>query len=249
MNNLQIFMTLLVLYWSDLITGPILYIVRKVEHWYDIKNFKREIEATKNMTTEEKLEKGYVREWKPEPYEPPTKIEEICWQIKSIFWYKILEHPEDFRNWLIHKFQRAKRGWSNRDTWCFHYFLATVIIGGLKHLKKTKHGVPNAFCHSKSDDNNAEFAKCIKRWDNALNCMIKTFETSIFISEDHWVYQNSTKYDIKQANYWRTAHKEWRKDDPKAYRKKELKVMTKKECKEYERGWALFQEHFWSLWD
>ncbi len=249
MNNLQIFMVLLVLYWSDLITGPILYVTRQIKFWTDKWDMEREKEVTKNMTTDEKLEKGYLREWKPKPYKPPTKFEIIYWRIKNIFWYKILEHPEDFRKWLIHKFQRAKRGWSNRDTWCFHYFLSEVIIGGLKHLKKIKHGIPGVFCTTKADNNNEEFNKCIKKWENALDCMIKTFEIGLNMSEYNWVYQNSNKYDIKHANHWRKIHKKWLKDDPQLYEKRELKVMTKKECKEYERGWELFRIHFFDLWD
>ncbi len=254
MNNWQIFITVMILYWSDIITGSILYIVRKIDHWLSVRRMKRDAEEMrearkKGKTTDEMVDAGILHKWKPEPYVPPTKLEEVWWWTKSILWYKILEHPEDFRAWLIHKFQRAKRGWSNEDTWYFHYFLSTVIIGGLKYLKKTKCGVPGAFCHAKSDDNDEEFDKCIKKWDEALDCMIKPFETDKDISENKWFYQNSNKYSIKKANYWRKLNNKIKKENPSLYEKRELKVMTKKECKEYDKGWALFQEHFQSLWD
>jgi len=254
MDNWQIFISVMVLYWSDIITGPILYVTRKIEHWFSIRAIKRDIEAMKEArkkgtSTDEMVEAGILHKYKSEPYEPPTKLEEAWWWTKSILWYRLLEHPEDFRYWLIHKYQRAKRGWSNRDTWGFDYFLATVIIGGLKHLKKTKHGIPNAFCNNRIDNSKKEFKKAEERWDKALDCMIKSFETSISISEDHWFYQNSNKYDLKQANYWRKVHKKWLIEDRKLYTEGQLKVMTKKECKEYEKGWELFRIHFNSLWD
>ena len=169
--------------------------------------------------------------------------------IKSWFWYRILEHPEDLRNWLIHKFQRAQRGWSHRDTWGFHDTIANIIIGGIKHLKKTKHGIPMSVCNSKTDNSDEEFEKAEKRWDKILDNIILTFEVSKKISNDHWMYQKSEKYDIKLAKKWRKIHKEWLEEDPELWKNDNLYVMTKAECKVYEKGWKLFQEHFFGLND
>lgn len=252
MNNWQIFISVMVLYWSDVITGPILYATREIQHWLDMREIKRDSEATKaarkkGTTTDEAVEKKVLRKWEPKPYEPPTKLEEAWWCTKSILWYRLLEHPEDFRYWLIYKYQRAKRGWSNRDTWGFNYFLSKVIIGGLEYLKKTKHGIPSTVCSKHESDE--QFEKDCKKWDTILDCMIETFKTARDISEYTWFYQNSKKYNIKKADCWRKVHKKWLVEDPKLYEDRELKVMTKKECKEYERGWALFQEHFFGLYD
>jgi len=254
MNGWQIFITVMVLYWSDIITGPILYIKREVGHWFDIRDMKRDAKAIKEakkkgMSTDEMVEEEILHELKREPYEPPKKLDTFIWWVKRIFWWGLLEHPEDFRRWLIHKYQRAKRGWSNRDTWGFSWFLSEVIIGGLEYLKKTKHGIPCAFGNSRSDNSDKEFKKCEDKWNAALHSMIFTFKISQEINDNHWFYQNSKKYDIKLANRMRKSNRELLKKDPKLWDKKALHVMTKEECKIYEKGWALFQEHFFSLWD
>lgn len=39
--------------------------------------------------------------------------------------------------------QRSQRGWSNEDAWSFHFYLANVISGGVKHLREIQHGHPS----------------------------------------------------------------------------------------------------------
>ena len=40
------------------------------------------------------------------------------------------------------KWQRARRGWSDEDTWGFNYHLAHVIGGGVRHMRSIAHGHP-----------------------------------------------------------------------------------------------------------
>ncbi len=251
MNEWQIFLTVMILYWSDVITGPILYVKREVGHWFDMRSIKKETQALKEarkkgMTTDELIEEGLLHEVKFDrgPYVEPTKLEEAWWWICRALWYNLMEHPEDLRYWLIHKYQRAKRGWSTRDTWGYHHFLATVIIGGLEHLKKTKHGVP---FEVPNDDEN--MTKAVAKWDKILDTIILTFKTSQIMGEHYWFYQNSEKYDVKEANKHIKIQTELKKENPDLYNKNELYVMTKEECKAYEKGWKLFQEHFFGLND
>lgn len=252
MNEFEIFLLVMVLYWSDLITGPILYLHRKYDHWISIREIKKDIDALKKCKKEGKdpIEEGILHEWNPEPYVPPTKFEMIiCW-IRRNLWRCLLEHPEDLRLWLLCKFQRAHRGWSYRDTWGFYDTLATIIIGGIKHLKKTKHGIPASVCgKGNATDTDEGFARAEKRWDIILDSIIKTFETSKRIGNDNWLYQNSKNYDLKFANKWRKIHKKWLAEDKFLWEEEKLHVMTKKECKEYEKGWKLFQIHFFGLND
>jgi hypothetical protein len=266
MSGFEIFLLVMLLYWSDAITYPIREGYREIKHRIDMASIVKEAEKLKKaresgMTTEDMVEAGLLHKgsdvmdtfdkWREEKSNRklPEWFHNTIWHIKSKLWYKLLEHPEDLRYWLIHLIQRAKRGWSNRDTWCFTYFLASVIIGGLEHLKKTKHGVPNAFCTKNAHHDDEEFEKCCANWDKALDSMILTFKISQKICNDSWRYQNSKTYSIKDANMWRKWDREWRKKDPDLYRENENHVMTKKECQIYEKGWALFQEHFFSLWD
>lgn len=120
--------------------------------------------------------------------------------------------------------QRGKRGWANRDTWNFDYFLADVIVGGVKYLKKTQHGHPSALTQ--------------KQWDKILNEITWTFKTAKKISDGDVFYIDVEEYD-KLARQWKK----------KMYGGITLKLLTKKECMKYERGFNLFKKHFFSLWD
>jgi len=71
---------------------------------------------------------------------------------------------------IIWFFQRGWRGYSDRDTWCYSYYLADVIQAGLKHLKKYQHGYPGE-------------CKNVKEWDKVLEQIIWTFQKAKLISD------------------------------------------------------------------
>jgi hypothetical protein len=77
----------------------------------------------------------------------------IPYFIKRIYWF----------------FQRGYRGFSDKDTWDFDYYLATVIIGGLKQLKQYSHS---------AEPTSEEF-----------DIMIKGFETNIEMMDDPRRYE------------------------------------------------------------
>ena len=47
MNSCQILLTIMIVYWSDIITGPYLYVDRKLEHWFSMRKIKKELDALK----------------------------------------------------------------------------------------------------------------------------------------------------------------------------------------------------------
>ncbi len=49
------------------------------------------------------------------------------------WWWKWNIQPKRF---LKHRYQRAKRGYSNQDCWDFDSYLARVIVGGIDELLK-----------------------------------------------------------------------------------------------------------------
>ena len=157
-----------------------------------------------------------------------AKLQDIWWWIKYGIWSKV----HDFFKYDIKAFiQRGKRGFSNRDTWGFDYYLAKVISEGIDKLIKDVHGHP---CDLKN----------LKQWKTILKKISKTFKTEEKIINGELIYLPVKKYLDKDRKYWikytKENNKEWDKDD---------RVMTKKENKEYLEGWELFSKYFKNLWD
>ena len=76
----------------------------------------------------------------------------IPYCIKRIYWF----------------FQRAYFGFSDYDTWNFDYYLATIIIGGLKHLKQYSHSA--------------------KPSQEEFDIMIEGFEANLLMIDDPSLY-------------------------------------------------------------
>jgi hypothetical protein len=172
--------------------------------------------------------------------------------------YRFFLHVKDFptdayreTKWFI---QRGKRGYADCDVWSFDHYLTDVFIGGIKQLKKNKHGYPITVVDEKylgedghptdeGDRINAE------NWDNILQTIINTFETASKIENDHWYYQETNRYSEKRAEKYRKMNRELRAGHPDLYEEGFGYVLTKAECKQYEDGWKYFQKYFFNLWD
>ncbi len=107
------------------------------------------------------------------------------------------------------------------DTWDMRSTLAPIIVPMLKQLKETKHGIPAAMIHGKNGDEEIPFEEAEKKWDEALDCMIWSFETEMMDNPDERFFKDG-KYDHK-------GHQQWRKRQQK--------------------GFDLFGKHYLSLWD
>ncbi len=83
----------------------------------------------------------------------------------------IVDYLERINDWIKWHFrfshlkwfiQRGRRGWADCDVWSFDTYLASVIAGGVKHLKEIEHGHP------------ADITR--ERWHEILNDIIFAFE-------------------------------------------------------------------------
>ncbi len=167
--------------------------------------------------------------------EPKSRIHKIYLYFYRLF-CRIVRLPGDIRRNIRDFIQRGRRGWADSDTWGFCDYLSNVILGGLKHLKKHKHGTPVTI-----NPKTKEYDYDEKRWDEIMNKMIYTFETSKKILDNY-----------PKNDWFYTPTKEWNKQKSlrdKFSDGKLMYVMTKKECLKYEKGFKLFQEYFYSLWD
>ena len=88
-------------------------------------------------------------------------------------WYRIVDSWDN----TIAFFQRGKRGYADKDVWNFDYYLAKVILGGLKLLKETHSGYPTKLTDEK--------------WDKILTEMIEGFENRINVeSYEEYLIKN-----------------------------------------------------------
>lgn len=156
-----------------------------------------------------------------------AKLQDIWWWIRHGIWQKIEEFPRNIKYFI----QRGKRGYSDRDTWSFGFYLATVISGGIDKLIKDVHGRP---CDLKS----------LKQWKSILKKINRTFKTEEKIIDGELLFLPAKKYNDKKRKdiikFTKENNKEWDIN---------YRVMTKKENREYKEGWKLFEKFFESLWD
>jgi hypothetical protein len=268
MNGFEIALLLLFVYFSDIITYPIREGWKKFSHWKDMRDMKKSIEKLKKAkeegkTTEDMAKEGLLTQHAETFVERmrekrakrifPEWVYQSYYKFMWTCWWGLLDHPRDLRRYTIHAYNRTKYGWSRMDAWFIAGHLIQILPPMLRYVKKFKHGVPQSM-FLKSDpvdeygnytDEAMELASA--RFDKVIDKVIETFETASKIAESDLIYQNSKTYDVEKANKWRKQEKELHKKYPDLGFPS--KVMTKKECERYEKGWELFQKHFFEFGD
>lgn len=184
-----------------------------------LKQINKEIEETRCETPEEvtlELNKSYQY----------TYIDYLFKFWHRYVWNYVSEIPLKIKTFI----QRGIRGWANSDTWCFDFYLANVISGGIKHLLKYGNS-----CWTKKDL-------------ASLKEIIKTFETANEIEGHNLLYTPSKKFT------WSDYKKQKRKcvymNKKRKYpRDIKYRVMTLREVIKFEKGFDTFKEKFFHLWD
>lgn len=75
-------------------------------------------------------------------------------------------------------YQRATRGYADRDLWSFDWYLCEMIPKALKDLQDQNHGIPCEFLY---DEDNNELEGGKKRWNATIQQMIEGFEAHLRI--------------------------------------------------------------------
>lgn len=107
------------------------------------------------------------------------------------------------------------------DTYDMRSTLAPIIIPMLKQLKETKHGVPSDFIHNKDCSEEIPFELAEKKWNDALDAMIWSFETELSDDPDGQFFTGNS--------YDRKGHEKW--------------------MKRKQKGFDLFGKYYQNLWD
>jgi len=164
--------------------------------------------------------------------EPKSRIYKLYLYFYRLFW-RIVRLPKDIRRYIRDFIQRGRRGWANSDTWSFEHYLSKIIAEGVKHLKEINYTLPT-WKEGKTE------LECVNEWDVILNTIINTFQIAKEISEGKVYYLPLKEFTEKE--YKRLV----KSLQNSKYR---MKVLNRKEVKEFEKGFDLFKEHFFSLQD
>jgi hypothetical protein len=98
-------------------------------------------------------------------------------EIKYYFYYAPLRYLDMLPRRIYWFFQRGYRGHGDNDTWDFDLYLAKLIVGGLKQLKKYHHGCPSDIYNKYKDRKDlTEDKLAVKEWKTNLDIMIRGFE-------------------------------------------------------------------------
>jgi hypothetical protein len=174
---------------------------------------------------------------------------DIYYTVKHIW-----EWPEDRVDDVKYFIQRGIRGWSDRDVWGFDYYLSDVILGGLKKLKKDKHGCPclEGFgTDSPNDQTDEQFKAMQKEWNRILDTMIFTFEITKKVQDHDLIIPEGQEYFTKAEyqKYKRFCARVNKRGKGKYNFKMNVKIISKKDFLRYWAGWKAFSQYYQSLWD
>ena len=140
--------------------------------------------------------------------------------------YRIIESPRNTRRAIVRFFQRAVRGWANEDTWGLCDYLTKTISESIQYLKENSHGMPNDLTEG--------------QWIDILNEIRDTFDTAKRIIDGRlYLIENR-----KKRKEWEDCLKDINKKN-KSYDR----CMSDKEIMQYNKGWRLFKQYFFNLWD
>lgn len=170
-------------------------------------------------------------------------------------------------------FQRVNRGYCDADCWEMYTWFLDVVPAMLKQLKDTRWGSPaNLGVNYENEDGILVNDKCHEEWDTILDKMIFLFHecderrstTTNPYEEDHnkiyeefserygWWGEKLQTEEEKNNKKHHTMHfpdeiPEY-KDICDKWRASE-KELDEYRLKQKDRAFALFAEHFFSLWD
>ena len=148
--------------------------------------------------------------------------------------------------WEVKYFiQRGFRGWSDRDAWCPHAYIAKATYEMLIKVRNCHYGVPNTVTVKYQNIDSYSCCDCTSgytcdaldiadnEWCNILDNIIYTFKLAHDITNG----MNDKEimlYDEKGLS--ESMQKHWT-------------MLTKEETEKFWKGFDLFKEYFFSLYD
>jgi hypothetical protein len=141
-------------------------------------------------------------------------------EIKYYLYYAPMNYLDMLPRRIYWFVQRGFRGYGDNDTWDFDVYIAKVISGGLKQLKKYHHGCPaDIYAKYKDRKDLTQHQKdrlAVKEWKTKMDIIIRGFEIVPRIF-DMKVLKSKT---LKEGYFY-----------------------------EFERGLDMMKKYYFNLWD
>lgn len=146
-------------------------------------------------------------------------IKDFPWKFYRLWHNTIVPFPREVK-WY---FQRANRGWSDRDGWNLDSYLSKIIKEGTKNLIDNHTGYPGTMTE--------------EEWMTILKKINKTFEYQEKLSlGDTFPYTGDRRLDhLRFQEKMKADHN--------------CEFMTIEQHREYKEGWELFKKYFYNLCD
>ncbi len=145
-------------------------------------------------------------------------------------------------------YQRVRYGVSDRDTWSFYNYTSEVLVRGLKNLREINHGLPCDLLYDNTGKQICSEEDAVRKWNEILDNIVYTFEICERVNGnfDEEICIPRDEQDRKFLLEWSDK---CNKFNQKCRSDLRIRVLTKEEVDKFNRGWELFREHFFSLWD
>jgi hypothetical protein len=157
------------------------------------------------------------------------------------YWIRRFDIRDPYRE-LKYFIQRGCKGYSYRDSWCPHDFIAEILPKMLINVRDHHMGVPGLIAAKYQNIDPSGFIdfgddgmdKADKEWIEILNSIIYTFEIAHRITNNETEDKELMLYSDEGLS--ENSQKYWR-------------MLSKEETDKFYRGFDLFKEHFFQLYD
>ena len=185
-----------------------------------------------NFYSTEEMDKFFEERSKP-------TFKNFCLDVRA-WCYRTIDNIKYFPKDIKHAYQRVRYGISDQDVWSLHWHLSNVIIRGVKHLQKYKMGFPTSFSHNNEGVQICSDEEAIKKWNEVLSDIQYTFEIAQLYSNMEVLMPETEADRVRDQEFV---------DGLKKRRDIDTRVLSVEEIARFKKGFALFQEYFFSLWD
>ena len=157
-------------------------------------------------------------------------------EYKMRFWEYI---PWFFRA-IKYAWQRATKGYCDKDTWNLDRYYTQLFIDTLTFFRDNCHGYPSTYFYQNKDG--------YQTWIDTLNELINHFSNSLEEDDHDYIDENIPDFDIENWIDKIQNYDERAKQLQQEWLRKELKKDEKRK-KELEEGMDLLKKVFFNLWD
>ena len=160
-----------------------------------------------------------------------------CFSKSPYKWYRFRQHWRHYTQCIKYAWQRAVRGYSDRDIWGFSDWHTDLMRAALRHFRDNLWGHP---AHWHIDDEGDEDLGQ-KAWEDYITKIITLFDkcdAELFDNREMTLYHD---YGIRKGYEMSPFEREMFN--------KEIRELWDERCENAKEALRLMGEEYWNLWD